>query len=206
MAKLKMSTLSSLNASRSFSHHSLDSANPYGRYGGGGSIPGGSLQPSPQIYSHHHGPGLSSQQQPLSIHQSHQNIGGPSGGKSSLNGSQNSLHASYLQMYSNTLSQRSRQNSGTSLNQIPMQQQPPISMNTYGQQHQVQSQPLPSTSNTGHFGLPALHAQQPLQRYNPNLQQQQQQQQPSSSTTTPATGVHPQSYASYMRNSNYNYR
>jgi uncharacterized membrane protein YgcG len=49
MAKLKMSTLSSLNASRSLSHHSLDSTGQY-KIGGGGSV---SSQPSPQIYHGH---------------------------------------------------------------------------------------------------------------------------------------------------------
>ena len=50
LAKLKMSTLSSLDASRSLSHHSLDS----GAYKyGGGSV---SSQPSPQIYHHGHTP------------------------------------------------------------------------------------------------------------------------------------------------------
>ncbi|KAJ6215907.1 hypothetical protein RDWZM_010407 [Blomia tropicalis] len=147
MAKLKMSTLSSLNASRSFSHHSLDSANPYGRYGGGTS----SLQPSPQIYSHHHHP---SANVPMSIHESHQNLPSVSQITPQIHhqyqthhhqqpqqqqqsapnakmhhSSQNSLHQSYLQMYSNTLSQRSRQSSAQSLqlssvpaaNHFPMQ-------------------------------------------------------------------------------------
>lgn len=123
MAKLKMSTMSSLNASRSFSHHSLDSANPYGRYGIGSA--GSSLQPSPQIYHH-----SLSGNQPLTLHESHQNIvtgvgvSGHNSGKSPAANigtptqrysSQNSLHASYLQMYSNTLSQRSRQSSTASL-------------------------------------------------------------------------------------------
>ncbi|KAH9410265.1 hypothetical protein TYRP_010023 [Tyrophagus putrescentiae] len=111
MAKLKMSTLSSLNASRSFSHHSLDSANPYGRYGGGTS----SLQPSPQIYSHHH----HHQENPqgaLSLAQSTGNLPSvsaitPSIQPRSHHSSQNSLAQGYLQMYSNTLSQRSRQSS-----------------------------------------------------------------------------------------------
>ncbi|XP_054158696.1 uncharacterized protein LOC128957004 [Oppia nitens] len=49
MAKLKMSTLSSLNASRSLSRHSLDSTGQY-KIGAGGSV---SSQPSPQIYPHH---------------------------------------------------------------------------------------------------------------------------------------------------------
>lgn len=122
MAKLKMSTLSSLNASRSFSHHSLDSANPYGRFGG-------SLQPSPQIY-HHHNPS-----QPMSIHESHQNL--PSTAQITPqiqpklhHSSQNSLHASYLQMYSNTLSQRSRQSSATSLSLNSMPNAYP--MTSYG--------------------------------------------------------------------------
>lgn len=141
MAKLKMSTLSSLNASRSFSHHSLDSANPYGRYGGTGVGSGtGSLQPSPQIYHH-----SLVTNQPLTIHESHQNIVSSDSRPSashhhhhhqpplpttprSHHSSQNSLHASYLQMYSNTLSQRSRQSSAASLsmnssmaNAFPMQ-------------------------------------------------------------------------------------
>ena len=55
MAKLKMSTLSSLNASRSLSRHSLDSTGQY-KIGGGGSV---SSQPSPQIYPHHAHPGHS---------------------------------------------------------------------------------------------------------------------------------------------------
>lgn len=47
MAKLKMSTLSSLNASRSLSHHSLDSGY---KIGVGGQV---SSHPSPQIYHGH---------------------------------------------------------------------------------------------------------------------------------------------------------
>lgn len=138
MAKLKMSTLSSLNASRSFSHHSLDSANPYGRYGG-------SLQPSPQIFHH--------TQQPMSIHESHQNIlptGVVSVGNTpqiqpkSLHSSQNSLHASYLQMYSNTLSQRSRQSSATSLSMNSMPNAYP--MTAYGHNSQYGALGRPSNA------------------------------------------------------------
>ncbi|UXI22347.1 hypothetical protein NH340_JMT08290 [Sarcoptes scabiei] len=134
MAKLKMSTMSSLNASRTFSHHSLDSTNPYGRYGGPGVVVPGSvtgnssLQPSPQIYHH-----SLVHNQPMTIHESHQNIlrglnsnSNLASNKSNIVGntrtgvpdtprshhsSQNSLHASYLQMYSNTLSQRNYETS-----------------------------------------------------------------------------------------------
>ena len=127
MAKLKMSTLSSL---RSFSHHSLDSANPYGRYGG-------SVQASPQIYGHHNisvMSGMSASQQNIPS-TSTPNIGQKNNG--SHHSSQNSLHQSYLQMYSNELSQRSRQSSQASLsinsaaNSIPMSSlsshnQPPL--------------------------------------------------------------------------------
>ncbi|KPM04805.1 hypothetical protein QR98_0032590 [Sarcoptes scabiei] len=143
MAKLKMSTMSSLNASRTFSHHSLDSTNPYGRYGGPGVVVPGSvtgnssLQPSPQIYHH-----SLVHNQPMTIHESHQNIlrglnsnSNLASNKSNIVGntrtgvpdtprshhsSQNSLHASYLQMYSNTLSQRSRQSSAASLSMNSM--------------------------------------------------------------------------------------
>lgn len=155
MAKLKMSTLSSLNASRSFSHHSLDSANPYGRYGAGPSSVSQSLQASPQIYRHGQAPpppppGPSA----MALHESHTNLGYPGGYGASasrhlasvqahpqppsrgvaaqsqkpLSSSQNSLHANYLQMYSSTLSQRSRHSSQASL-----QSQNAFPMTTYSQ-------------------------------------------------------------------------
>lgn len=138
MAKLKMSTLSSLNASRSFSHHSLDSANPYGRYGGPSS-----LQPSPQIYSHHGN-------QPLSMAHSTGNLPSvsaitPSIQPKSHHSSQNSLHQGYLQMYSNTLSQRSRQSSAASLSGNSLHNNFPMTAYISGQpqlqqQHQPQQQ------------------------------------------------------------------
>lgn len=170
MAKLKMSTLSSLNASRSFSHHSLDSANPYGRYGGTGVGSGtGSLQPSPQIYHH-----SMVTNQPLTIHESHQNIATGSRPSAvhhqqstalpttprSHHSSQNSLHATYLQMYSNTLSQRSRQSSAASLsinsmaNAFPMQSytsssnNQPQSLSFQQQHHSSNQQPTSNVLNT----------------------------------------------------------
>ena len=136
MAKLKMSTLSSLNASRSFSHHSLDSANPYGRYGGPSS-----LQPSPQIYSHHHHPHSSGGQQ-LSLHQSTGNLplvnqSTPQINSKSHHSSQNSLHQNYLTLYQNTLSQRSRQSSAASLSMNSMQNTFPMSAYNQSQSPQL---------------------------------------------------------------------
>ena len=150
MAKLKMSTLSSLNASRTFSHHSLDSANPYGRFGGGGS-----LQPSPQIYSHHNHPhsAAGTGTGPMAIHQSHQNLHTtPQIHSKSHHSSQNSLHQSYLQMYTDTLNQRSRQSSAASL-----------SMNNN------------SSIPTNSFAMTSYN-QRPGSSYQPQQQQQQQQQ------------------------------
>lgn len=146
MAKLKMSTLSSL---RSFSHHSLDSANPYGRYGG-------SVQASPQIYGHHNisvMSGMSASQQNIPSTSTPQI---PPKVPGSHHSSQNSLHQSYLQMYSNELSQRSRQSSQASLsinsaaNSIPMS-----SLSSHNQppaQYQHQISPFQrETNQPSHF-------------------------------------------------------
>lgn len=193
MAKLKMSTLSSLNASRSFSHHSLDSANAYGRYGGQ-SGPSQSLQASPQIYHHGHHqqpqPGPSA----MAIHESHQNLGlhsadpsysGMGGGRNQsqpqsrgigshqqqqikgtpLSSSQNSLHANYLQMYSSTLSQRSRHSSQNSL-----QSQNAFPMTTYNQTGGLGTGSSPSTHMATNFtqNQPAQHQTRQTQQQQPS--------------------------------------